>query len=275
MRLRPDKDPVPDQRPIPGPKRKLLAYLQMGNAKSTKTIVFVHGSTMTKEGMGLFAQAFKNYNCIVFDLPAHGESQGRKTGSIEECAASIEYSIEELRKHKKIGRKLWIAGYSLGGAITCEIALRKRIKINGIILLSTGANLDKYTPLVDEIKEKPASEFKAMDLFIHAFGQDTTEEQRTAILQGLEETKVSDEIGYEDLVLANAYNRIKDVKKLDIPAFIVHGDDDEIIDPMSAVDLWTSLKNSHLLLIPYRGHTVIFEQTDYVVEKISSFISKC
>lgn len=259
----------------PNIRSKVLAYSQMGNKESDRTIVFIHGSTMTKEGMGLFAKAFAEYNCIVFDLPAHGESYGTKTGGISDCAAAVEASIEDLRECKKIGKKLWIAGYSMGGAITLEIALHKKIAMNGIILLSTGANLDKYTPLIDEIKKKPVSEFQTMDLFLRAFGQDTTEKERQEILQGLEQTKVSDEIGYQDLVYSNGYNRIADVGEIQVPVLIVHGGDDEIILPMSALDLWSSLKNSQLLLIPYRGHTAIFEERDYIVKKVYSFIDKC
>lgn len=255
-------------------KKRILSYLQMGNVQNDYTVVFIHGATMTKNGMAMLAEHFSQYNCIVFDLPAHGESDGREPKDILEFVEAIEESVEELRKVGKVRGKLILAGYSMGGAITCEIVIRRKLAVNGIVLLSTGANLDKYTPLIDEIKKKPMSEFHTEDVFAHAFGQDTTEEQVTGILKGLAETMVSNEIGYQDLLIANSYHRIEMLKKVKIPAMIVHGDDDEIILAKSAIDLWDSLKDSQLLMLPYRGHTAIFEETEVVVKEVSSFINK-
>lgn len=252
----------------------VLAYQQLGNQESGYTLVFLHGATMTKAGMVLFAEQFKEYNCIVFDLPAHGESQEKEPKDIKGFAKRVEYSLEALQKEGKVREKLIIMGYSMGGSITCEIALRKKIVIEGMVLLSTGANLNQYTPLVDELKKRPKQAFDSAEFFQYAFGADTTEEQKEMIIDCLNKTKVSDEIGYEDLIVANQYNRISQIKQLQIPAIIVHGNDDQIILPMSAIDLLTNLSKSELLMLPYRGHTALFEETDLIVGKVKSFIEK-
>lgn len=35
-------------------------------------MIFLHGSTMTKEGMSPIVRQFKEYNCFVLDLTGHG-----------------------------------------------------------------------------------------------------------------------------------------------------------------------------------------------------------
>ena len=60
------------------------------------SLVFLHGSTMTKEGMEPFAKKFKNYNCLCMDLPAHGQAKGEEPKDIAEFAAVIEENIKRL-----------------------------------------------------------------------------------------------------------------------------------------------------------------------------------
>lgn len=73
-----------------------MAYKQIGNRRSDVTLVFLHGSTMTKEGMLPFAEEFGSYNCVVFDLTAHGQTGGKEPKNIETFAVHVEESIQEL-----------------------------------------------------------------------------------------------------------------------------------------------------------------------------------
>lgn len=252
----------------------VLAYKQLGNQKSERTLVFLHGATMTKEGMLPFAEKFPDYNCIVFDLAAHGESGGKEPTEIGEFAKGVENSIQALQQEGKVTRELIVMGYSMGGAVTCEIAIRGNIALKGIVLLSSGANMDKYTPSVDALKKVPKEAFDVGYIFEYLFGPDTTKEEKEAIIKVFNDTKSSNGIGYEDLMVANKYNHISALERVEVPAMIVHGNDDQIILPMSAIDLWNTLPNSELLMVPYRGHAVIFEQGDLVQEKVDSFIKK-
>lgn len=45
-------------------KRKMLVYEQIGEGESELTLVFLHGSAMTKEGMVPMVKGFTKYNCI-------------------------------------------------------------------------------------------------------------------------------------------------------------------------------------------------------------------
>lgn len=257
-----------------GKLEDVLAYRQIGNQESERTLVFLHGATMTKEGMLPFAEKFPDYNCIVFDLEAHGESGGKEPTEISEFARGVEDSIRILQQEGKATEDLIVMGYSMGGAITSEIAIRKNINLKAIVFLSSGANLDEYTPLVDELKKIPKESFKVTEIFQYLFGPDTTKEEREEIKKGFNDTKSSDQIGYDDLMVANKYNHLSALKNVALPAMIVHGNDDQIILPMSAIDLWNTLPNSELLMLPYRGHAAILDQGDLIAEKVISFVKK-
>lgn len=253
---------------------KILSYLRRGNKKSKITIILIHGALMTKEGMLPIADALEDYNCILLDLTEHGTSPGFEPEDISGFARDVELTVHALKKQGILTEKQIFLGYSMGGAVVCEIAKRKNVWIDGMIMLSTGADLSKYTPLIDEIKKRPASEFSAVDLFKHAFGQDSTEEQKTQIMDALDKTKVSDQLGYQDLLLVSKYNKLHELKNIDIPTLIVHGDEDKVIKVDAALGLYRQLNNSELVILPYRGHTLIYEETDIIKDKLCSFVKK-
>ncbi|MBQ6887715.1 MAG: alpha/beta hydrolase [Lachnospiraceae bacterium] len=255
-------------------ERVMLAYKQIGDSNSEIALVFLHGSTMTKEGMMPVAESFTKYNCIAFDLTAHGESAGEEPYEITSFAEDVEYTVAQLQQKNIIGEKVVLLGYSMGGAITCEVALRKKLKLAGMVLLSSGADLNNYTPLVDELKKMPMEEFKSESIFSYLFGTDTPEEVQNMVTELLNATKVADEIGYGDLMTSNRYNKLVECEKIDIPALIVQGNDDKIVLPMAAVKTWMAIPGSELLMVPYKGHAAMIEDKELVKEKILSFVTK-
>ncbi|MEE0931328.1 MAG: alpha/beta hydrolase [Acutalibacteraceae bacterium] len=252
----------------------ILAYVQLGDKNSENTLVFLHGSTMTKEGMLPLAEEFEAYNCISLDLTAHGESGGELPKSISDIAEDVENTIEHLRKMNIIQEKVILLGYSMGGAIICEVALRKKIKTNGIVFLGSGADLKHYTPAVDQLKEMPVEDFKTKDILDFLFGDLVDKSEEDRIKNAFLETKVSDEIGYNDLMISNAYDCIDKAKNIDCPTLLVHGCEDKIVLPATAVETWKQIQNSQLLMMPYGGHALIYEDTTIVAEKIKGFVEK-
>lgn len=254
--------------------KNYLAYTQLGDKNSENTLVFLHGSTMTKEGMLPLAEKFEEYNCISLDLTAHGESEGELPESISDIAKDVESTIENLKEQKIIQGKLVILGYSMGGAITCEIALRKNTKADGIVFLSSGADLKHHTPAVDQLKNVPVENFKTKDILDFLFGNLVEESEKERIKNAFLETSVSDEIGYNDLMISNAYDCLENAGNIECPTLLVQGCDDNIVLPGAAVETWKQIKNSQLLMVPYGGHALIYEDTAGVVEKIKGFVQK-
>lgn len=256
-------------------ERNVLGYKQIGNESSKTTLVFLHGSTMTKEGMLPLAEGFKDFNCVVFDLTAHGQSDGEEPVEVQTFAADVEYSIQQLQQQKVVSEQIVLLGYSMGGAITCEVAIRKNIKLAGMVLLSSGGDLKNYTPLVDELKKMPVEQFQTEAILGGLFGIDTPEADKERISELFLTTKVPDPIGYGDLIASNRYNNLQACKEIAVPALMVHGSDDKIVLPIAAIETWKTIENSELLMIPYKGHGVIYEDMYLVQDKIISFVKKC
>lgn len=73
-------------------------------------------------------------------------------------------------------------------------------------------------------------------------------------------------------MVSNAYNNLEACKGIKIPALMVHGSSDVIVEPMAAVETWRAIEGSQLLMVPYKGHSAIFEDTEMIKDKIVSFI---
>lgn len=256
-------------------EERILAHKRIGNRKSDITLIFLHGSAMTKEGMLPFASEFLDYNCVVFDLNAHGESKGKEPEAIEEFAEMVEYSIQKLQDKEIISGKIVLLGYSMGGAIVCEIAIRKKVQLLGVVLLSSGGNLKDYTPLVNQLKNMPIEQFKTEDIVGYLFGKDISESEEEKITRMFLDTKAADTIGYGDLMISNKYKNVEKCKEIHIPVLLVHGNDDNIVLPMASIETWRVIENSELLLIPYKGHAAIYEDVKLVRDKVLAFIGNC
>lgn len=90
--------------------KNMLAYKQAGNKESDTTLIFLHGSTMTKEGMLPLAEEFTDYNCVVFDLTAHGQSKGEEPKEVKTFAEDVEYSLQQLQQQKVVSDRMDLIG---------------------------------------------------------------------------------------------------------------------------------------------------------------------
>lgn len=248
-----------------------IAFRQIGDKNSQYTLLFIHGATMTGKAMIPLAKSFLNFNCIVVDLPGHGSSIGETKTSIEAFADSIDLLMQELLKKHLVSNHITLIGYSLGGVIAFELALKKREEYKRLIVLSSGVNLNDYSPLMHEAKSKGIAEFNSSNFFEHAFGSGSTKKQIKMLVNILNKTKVDDSIGYQDLILATNYNKSDRVDEILIPVFIFTGGEDKIILPNCDIDLWKGIKNAYITVVPFRGHTAIFEEMGYLVTLINDF----
>lgn len=252
----------------------MLAYKQYGKRDSGYSLVFLHGSTMKKESMLPVVEWFQEYNCIVPDLTHHGESSGNMPASIEDIARDVEETIVDLQRENIVQGKVVLLGYSMGGAIIYEVALRKQVKVDGIVFLSSGADLQHHTPMVEQLKNISSEQFCTKNIVDYLFGTLVGEQKQEEIGRMFLENSVENETGYHDLMISNAYDRLADAKEIQVPTLLVHGCDDKIVLPSAAIDTWKQIADSQLLMVPYGGHALIFENPALVSQRIKGFLKR-
>src|SRR5437762_2130297 len=81
---------------------------------------------------------------VALDLPGHGQSAGAIPKRIEDAASVVAAFLDGLGI-----RRVVIGGHSMGGAIAQQFALSSPERVDGLILIGTGARLRVLPRLLD------------------------------------------------------------------------------------------------------------------------------
>jgi pimeloyl-ACP methyl ester carboxylesterase len=93
-----------------------IYYEERGNLNGT-SIVFIHGGAMNGEMWRSHLEYFKDYHCIIVDLPEHGKSVNLKPFTVNDSANYIANIIKKRAK----GGKAHVIGHSLGAIVLVEL----------------------------------------------------------------------------------------------------------------------------------------------------------
>lgn len=92
-------------------------YFKETGKDNPESIVFLHGGGLSGWMWDKQVEAFKDYHCIVPDLPEHGKSVEIKPFTIK-CAAEM---IVDIIKNHAHGGKAHLVGLSLGSQVAVQI----------------------------------------------------------------------------------------------------------------------------------------------------------
>jgi pimeloyl-ACP methyl ester carboxylesterase len=189
------------------------------NDKNQSGVIFSHGLFSSKDGYKItkMAEAIVNsgFTLMTFDFTFSGESPGSiKDISIEEEVDDLKCAINYF---KETGiKKIHLMGSSMGAAITILTASLNIFTIESVILIATPLSFKKLIP---EFTENEINSMKADDF------------------TSIEGIPVNNRFIKEIFTI----NMIDAVKKINIPALLIHGQNDSIVD---AENLHLYIQNS-------------------------------
>ena len=201
------------------------------------TIVFLHGIRRTKECSFPMASFFskKGYDCFAMDLRSHGDSSGDfiTFGNSEhrDVSSFIDYISENFGLENRV--VLW--GQSLGAAVA-------------FLTAESDARVDAL------ISESTYSDFESSvgDFFSSYTGFNSPFIERVII------KRVSRMANFRP----DDISPLKAAKNIHIPVLIVHGNNDNKINPVYANELFLGLasNNKRILIIPGASHLDVWNK---------------
>lgn len=184
---------------------------------------------------------------------------------------------------EKSGGKVFVAGWSLGGMIAIETALHWPELFAGLILIAstpkfclgpawpTGTPAGAIRAMLGELKRNPRSVFKTFFENVAALSKDA----ESAISTRIESASA---MNPRELIYGLEYLRDADfsntIKSLRIPALILHGRRDVIINIEAAHQLKRLLALSRLRVYDDYGHGLPCQNPQQVAEDILRFIGE-
>ena len=107
-------------------------YFEERGNNAAPTILFIHGGGISSWMWEKQLEYFKDYHCIVVDLPEHGKNFNKKHISISNSAEEIAKLIEKYGN----GGKAHIVGHSLGAKIIIELLSKRSYLASSAIVAS-------------------------------------------------------------------------------------------------------------------------------------------
>ena len=260
--------------------------------KSGKILVMVHGfngSLFNYEPLVPYLS--KEYRLISLDLPAHGLTGAVNSDLYNQEA--YEKVIEEVVEILEID-KFYLVGHSMGGMIAWRYALSNLDQLKGLIIIGSAffANEQEFNDFQSINAPPLAFELIESKFFIRLLEFLTP---RILVKEGVSQTVydqsiVTDELvdQFHDIILmegtrvaigmlaedleTNFIADPLDLRKINIPSLILHGEEDNLIDIKFIGHFVEQIPNVELISYSNVGHMPPMEIPEQLANDIEAFI---
>jgi pimeloyl-ACP methyl ester carboxylesterase len=218
-------------------------------------LLFVHGAGSSHLAWALQLRELSNdYRVIAIDLSGHGRSEDI------EGDVSIEIHFAEevaaLVNHLELTDFILI-GHSMGGGVVMSYVLKKNVvKPRALILVDTSSDLDLSKlarGLVKDAIENRIFMFKSeiYDQYADTY-QVKKAEERLLLANPL--------VMVRDLAACNKFDITDRIGAIDVPAFVIVGENDDTITPAIAKKLELALPRADIAVVKDADHAPMQEQ---------------
>jgi pimeloyl-ACP methyl ester carboxylesterase len=252
-------------------------------------ILCLHGHPGSGSSLEVFTNRLSNrFQTIAPDLRGYGKSQFKGNFDMQDHLTDLETLLDRLQI-----KKCLILGWSLGGILAMELALRLPKRVTGLILVATAARPRGNHPPVswqDNLYTGIAAllscikpdwqwnidTFGKRSLFRYLIQQHTPTAYgyiaKYAVPAYLQTSAFATRA--LNTALRNGYNRLADLEKIQCPCLVLAGTEDRHITVESSLETSRSLKNSHWQCYPYTAHLFPWEIPDKVLSDIDHWLEK-
>jgi pimeloyl-ACP methyl ester carboxylesterase len=243
-----------------------IYYERSGNKHSEKTIIFIHGAFVNSDTMKFLSKEFKNYNCITFDLPAHGKSEGTPKTVLSDYTESVYQFIKLLKDKKEITNNITLVGWSMGGSISLELAEKGLKGLQNVILLDSSS---KWT--LDTSGMNPNAPINLKPLFASEFTNLTPQYVRDVFDKDYNKYIASDTTIISDVMAVCTYDNISNLNKITVPVLAISGDSDNLATLENEALLKRNINKCYIKIYPNRGHQMFMEIPNEISRDIKEF----
>jgi uncharacterized protein len=216
-------------------------------------LVLCHGYKVSKELMYGYIDLFPEWNILMFDFRAHGQSEGSITSigyhEAKDATAAIKYLRDYTQQTTNKKLPLIAIGISMGGAALLKAAESESGFADALIIDSSYAQLDATV-------RKAFSVNSSLPRYPFFF-----------VIKNLFHYFANCDI--------HSMNPVEFVKNIDTPIFFIHSCDDGYISPKNSLKLYASAQNksSKLWIGPHCRHAWLHSyHSDLYKRKVAKFL---
>jgi pimeloyl-ACP methyl ester carboxylesterase len=250
-------------------------------------ILCLHGHPGRSGSMSVFTRHLsQRFQTIAPDLRGYGLSQTSQPFEMSAHLADLEALLNRLG----IDRCL-VLGWSLGGILAMELALKFPQRVEGLILVATAARPRSSHPAVDWVDYlntgiaalvnsispgwQPNIElFGKRSLFRYLVQQHTESTYRYLAQQAIPAYLKTSNLATRALsrAIAQGYNRVPDLGQIHCPCFVLAGEGDRHITVQASLETAQALPNGEWRCYPQVAHLFPWEIPQVVLRDIDTWL---
>ena len=260
-----------------------FAYREYGQQNGGTPVIFLNhlAAVLDNWDPRMIDGIAAKHHVVVFDNRGVGASTGKPAQSIEQMADDAIAFIQA-----KGFKKVDLFGFSMGGMISQEIALKQPNLVRKMILSGTGPAGGTGISTVGRISnwDLVRGMVTHQDPKVYLFFT-RTENGKAAAKQFIQRINERTENRDKEITISAYRAQLKALKKwgsktpadlsvIQQPVLVANGDHDRMVPTVNTYDLAKRLPNSSLVIYPDAGHGGIFQFHDDFVKQSLTFLNQ-
>jgi len=243
-----------------------IHYHTVNAAARGRKVLYVHGTGCNGRvwlpHMTAIAEA---HTPVAIDLPGHGLSSGRGFRGVGDYT----YFVVELAR--ALGwERFVVAGHSLGGAIALLTALHHGERLDGLVLVDTGARLRVDPELLRAARAATESGSTHTTDRSWGFAPTTPQSVVDAVQTLIADTDPA--VTYQDWIADDTFDVMSRVKDIRVPTLAVCGARDRLTPVKYHQFLAAQIPGCRLSVVEDAGHWMFWEQPETFTRTVGAFL---
>ncbi|NJL85428.1 MAG: alpha/beta hydrolase [Leptolyngbyaceae cyanobacterium SM1_1_3] len=250
-------------------------------------ILCLHGHPGSAQSMGVFTQHLsQQFKTLAPDLRGYGASRVQHPFVM----ADHLQDLIELLDQQQIER-CWVLGWSLGGILALELALRCPDRIQGLILIATAARPrgshpavswqdNAYTGIASIVNrifpgwQWNIETFAKRSLYRYLLQQHTAFAYQRLANEGMSAYLQTSKFASQALsqALRQGYSRLDDLGQIQAPCLMLWGACDRHITPAASLETAQHLPNCDYCCYPHTAHLLPWEIPQQILRDIDRWL---
>ncbi len=245
-----------------------IHYHAVGDPSATKgqRVLYVHGTGCNVKVWAQHMEAMAvAHTPVAIDLPGHGQSEGNGFRGMADYA----HFVVELASALGWDRFV-LAGHSMGGGVALTATLYQAERLNGMMLIDTGARLRVSSTIIQAAHRAAQSGQRGPADRTWGYAQSTPQAVVDAIYEMTADTRL--EVTYKDWICDDSFDALNRVKSISIPTLAICGDEDNLTPLRNHKYFREHMPNCRLEVIEQAGHWTFIEQPEAFNRSVAGFL---